>query len=53
MGYSLSSCKGGHIGEYIQDIIRVPKGDTRSLDNGSYTGYESDTVYTKRSAEGS
>ena len=46
MGYSLSSFKGGHIGEYIEDIIRVSK------DNGSYTGYESDTVDAKRSAEG-
>ena len=29
--------KGGHIGDYIgDDILGVLKGDTRSLDNGSY-----------------
>ena len=36
MSYSLNSLKGGYIGDYIRDYYRVIKGDTRSLDNGSY-----------------
>ena len=32
MSHSLNSLKGGYIGDYIGVI----KGDTRSLDNGSY-----------------
>ena len=28
--------KGGYIGDYIGTTIGVIKGDTRSLDNGSY-----------------
>ena len=35
MSYSLNSLKGGYIGEFIGDTIRVFKEDTRSLDNGS------------------
>ena len=33
MSCSLNSLKGGYIGDYIGDNY---KGDTRSLDNGSY-----------------
>ena len=32
MSYNLNSLKGGYLGDYI----RVIKGDTRSLDNGSH-----------------
>ena len=38
MTYSLNSIKGGYIGDYIGTTIRLIKGDTRSLDNGSYGG---------------
>ena len=34
--YSLSSLKGGYIGDYIGTTIRDIKGDTRSLDYSSY-----------------
>ena len=30
--YSLDSFKGGQIGDYIGGIIRIARGDTRSLD---------------------
>ena len=36
MSYSLNSLKGGYIGDYIGTTIGVIKGDTRSLDYGSY-----------------
>ena len=36
MSYSLNSLKGGCIGDYIGTTIGVIKGDTRSLDNGTY-----------------
>ena len=36
MSYSLNSLKGGYIGIVQGYIIGVIKGDTRSLDNGSY-----------------
>ena len=36
MSYSLNSLKGDYIGDYIWDYYRVIKGDTRSLDYGSY-----------------
>ena len=37
MSYSLNSLKGvSYIGDYIGTTIRFIKGDTRSLDNGSY-----------------
>ena len=35
--YSLNSLKGGYIGDYIGDDYRGIKGDTRSLDSGSYS----------------
>ena len=37
MSCSLNSLKGGYIGDYIGDYYRGIKGDTRSLDNGSYS----------------
>ena len=39
--YELSSklLKGGYIGDYIGTIVGVIKGDTRSLDYGSYGGF--------------
>ena len=36
MCYSLNSLKGGYIGDHIGGSIGVIKGDTRSLDYGSY-----------------
>ena len=33
---SLNSLEGGYIGDYMGTTIGVIKGDTRSLDNGSY-----------------
>ena len=36
MCYSLNSLNGGYIGDDIGGSIWVIKGDTRSLDNGSY-----------------
>ena len=36
MSYSLNSLKGGSIGQYIGITIGEIKGDTRSLDSGSY-----------------
>ena len=36
MSYSLSSLKGGYIGDYIGTTIGDIKGDTRSLDYGSF-----------------
>ena len=36
MSYSLNSLKGGYIGDYIRDDYGFIKGDTRSLDKGSY-----------------
>ena len=35
MSYSLNSFKRGYIGDSIGSMIRVIKGDTRSLDSGS------------------
>ena len=38
--YSLNSLKGGYIGDYVEDYYRgVIKGDTRSLDYGSYSPF--------------
>ena len=36
MSYSLNSLKGGYIGDSIGATVRGIKGDTRSLDYGSY-----------------
>ena len=36
MSHSLNSLKGGYIGIIYGTIMEVIKGDTRSLDNGSY-----------------
>ena len=36
MSYSLNSLKGGFMGDYIGATIRVIKGDTSSLEHGSY-----------------
>ena len=36
MSHSLNSLKGGYIGSYMGTTIGDIKGDTRSLDNGSY-----------------
>ena len=36
MSYSLNSLKGGYIGDCIGGTIGVIKGDTRSLDSGSF-----------------
>ena len=36
MYYSLNSLKGGYLGDYVGATIGVIKGDTRSLDYGSY-----------------
>ena len=36
MSYSLNSLKAGYIGDYKGTTIGLFKGDTRSLDNGSY-----------------
>ena len=36
MRHDLSSLKGGYIGYYIGNIIGVIRGDTWSLDYGSY-----------------
>ena len=38
MRHSLNSLKGGYIGDFSGTTIGGTKGDTRSLDNGSY-GY--------------
>ena len=38
MSHSLNSLKGGYIRDYIGDYYGVIKGDTRSLDSGSYEG---------------
>ena len=38
MSYSLNSLKGGYIGIIWGTTIRVIKGDTRTLDYGSYRG---------------
>ena len=40
MSHSLNSLKGGYIGGYIGDYYRGIKGDTRSLDNGTYDAFE-------------
>ena len=36
LSYSLNSLKEGYITDYIGTTIGVTKGDTRSLDNGSF-----------------
>ena len=36
MSRSLNSLQGGYIRNYVGDYKEVPKGDTRSLDNGTY-----------------
>ena len=36
MNCSLNPLKEGYIGDYVGTTIRVIKGDTRSLDYGSY-----------------
>ena len=36
MSYSRNSLKGEPIGDYIGTTVRVIKGDTRSLDYGTY-----------------
>ena len=41
MSYSLNCLKGGYIGDYIGDYYRVIRGDTRSLEYGSYEAIES------------
>ena len=38
MSHSLNSLKGGYMGIIYGTTIGVIKGDTRSLDNGSYGG---------------
>ena len=43
MSYSLNSLKGVYMGDYIGDYYRGTKGDTRSLDNGSY-GYHTTVI---------
>ena len=40
MSYSLNSLKGDYIGDSIGNYYRAYKGDTRSLDYGSYRGIE-------------
>ena len=42
MSYSLTSLKGGYIGDYMGTSIGVIKGDTRSLD---YSSYEDPTSF--------
>ena len=44
MNHSLNSLNGGYIRDYIGDTIRVIKGDTRSLDYGSYGSYKLQVV---------
>ena len=41
MYYSLNSLKGGYIGDDIGTTIGIIKGDTRSLDYGSYVPFTS------------
>ena len=47
MSYSLNSFKGVYIGDYIGTTMGVIKGDTRSLDNGSYEQSKSTMIFSK------
>ena len=51
MSCSLNSLKGGYIGNYIGDCYRGIKGDTRSLDYGSYRGHPANLDHTNPTLE--